>query len=92
MESGRAIESGIFFIIKRFYKSLCQAYEIHYTEEDIKFGFPTTAEKKKKQLSIDSIWNDELFDSEKYQAWEDEWAEFDYHKVCDCIYTTFTLI
>ena len=54
-----------------------QGYEIHYTEEDIKFGFPTVKEKRKDQLSIDSIWSDQLFDSEKYQDWEDEWAEFD---------------
>ena len=57
-----------------------QGYEIHYTEEDIKFGFPTVKESRKSQLSIDSIWSDQLFDSDKYQDWEDEWAEFDRKK------------
>ena len=58
-----------------------QGYELQYTEEDIKFGFPTTqSETRRAILPPDSIWNDELFDSEKYQDWEDEWAEFDLHK------------
>ena len=63
-----------------FFQTYIQGYELHYTEEDIKFGFPTMRQEK-SQLSIDSIWNDELFDSEKYQDWEDEWAEFDLSKV-----------
>ena len=62
-------------------KTHCQGYEQQWTEEDIKFGFPTSRDKKKQQLSIDTIWNDELFDSEKYQDWEDAWAEFDISKV-----------
>ena len=58
-----------------------QGYELQYTEEDIKFGFPTLpADSRRSILPPDSIWNDELFDSEKYQDWEDEWAEFDLHK------------
>ena len=57
-----------------------QSYEVHYTEDDIKFGFPTVKDSKKSQLSIDSIWSDQLFDSDKYQDWEDEWAEFDRKK------------
>lgn len=57
-------------------------YELQYTEEDIKFGFPTLPKDAgKSMLALDSeIWNDELFDSERYQDWEDEWAEFDIHK------------
>ena len=58
-----------------------KGYEQQWTEEDIKFGFPTSRDKKNQQLSIDTIWNDELFDSEKYQDWEDAWAEFDISKV-----------
>ena len=57
-----------------------QAYEIHYTEEDIKFGFPTYEEKQNSITSAEAIWNDELFDTEKYQDWEDEWAEYDLKK------------
>ena len=63
-----------------------QGYEQQWTEEDIKFGFPTSRDKKKQQLSIDTIWNDELFDSEKYQDWEDAWAEFDISKVRFCTF------
>ena len=55
-------------------------YEVYYDVDDIKFGFPTVEEKQNKITSSEAIWNDELFDTEKYQDWEDEWAEYDLKK------------
>ena len=55
-------------------------YEVYYDVDDIKFGFPTYEEKQNSITSAEAIWNDELFDTEKYQDWEDEWAEYDLKK------------